>query len=132
MNLDLVDIRVNAVPMTLTRTFVALCAASLGTVGAYYVVEMMRGDVNRIAPVMAAILGVYALASGLLFVFPVLVFVPRLRRPGIRIAALWGALVAFAVAGLAFFQQMHWLAMADFAVVGAASGVVYATIARRL
>jgi hypothetical protein len=116
--------------MTLTRTFVALCIASLGALGALYVVEILSGDVPR-APGFA-IFGVFALISGLLFVFPVLLFVPRLRRPAIGVAALWGASVACAVAALLFFRQTHGSMWAVFAGAGAASGVMYAAVARRL
>jgi hypothetical protein len=72
-----------------------------------------------------------SLAAALLFVMPILAFVPRLRQPPFWLAAMWGAAAAWAFTSL-FIQRRQ---MVDFwsplAVAGAASGLLYALLVRR-
>jgi len=126
------DIRVAT--LTLMRTFLALCVAPFGTVAAYYVIEILRRDMDRDVATIAAIAGLTAFVSSLVFVFPVLAFVPRLRKPSFGLAAIWGALVAcgWAVPGVVHFARIAWLPILPLAALGAASGLVYAAVARRL
>ena len=115
----------------LSRIVFALCIASLAAMAPVYVFAMLRGANSQDAPVMALATGVTALASGLLSV-PALVFVPRLRRPHVAIAAVWGASVASVIAAVLVSRDMNWHFIAFYAMVGAASGVVYAAAARML
>jgi hypothetical protein len=62
------------------------------------------------------------------FVLSILWLVPKARRPGIAVAALWGAVAAW-VAALAVVTDVHdwlqWQTGIRFGAAGAASGLVY-------
>jgi len=116
--------------ISLSRAFLALCVAPIGAVGAYFALEVLRQDVDENARYIAAFIAAMALASGLVFVLPVLVAVSRLRRPSFVLAAVWGALVASGVGAAVF--RMPWTQVAAFALFGATSGLTYAAVAKRL
>jgi len=65
-----------------------------------------------------------SLAAAVVFVVPVLLLVPRLRRPPVWIAAVWGAMAAWAFAAAV---GPLWGSLA-----GAASGGLYALPVRRV
>jgi len=73
-----------------------------------------------------------SLAAAVLFVIPVLACVPRLRRPPLWFAALWGVLVAGLFSALLFGpdQLMHASrgAHLGLGLWGAAAGVLYAVL----
>lgn len=78
----------------------------------------------------------FSLAAAILFVVPVLALVPRLRRPPLWVAAVWGAMAAWAftallVPGMRVMTTSSWTAWGGFAVAGAASGLFYALLVRR-
>ena len=75
--------------------------------------------------------------SGFVGVAPVLLMFPRLRRPSVWIAAIWGALLAWIVFFVMFGQSgVSWRspspALVALGAMGMASGAVYAVVARRL
>lgn len=74
----------------------------------------------------------FSLAAAAVFVVPVLVLVPRLRRPPVWIAAVWGALAAWACGiGIGVLFGSSSIAWAGLAMAGASSGVLYALLVRR-
>ena len=77
---------------------------------------------------------VLSLATGGLFVLPLLAFVPRIRKPPLWCAAIWGALAGLAFSSLVFgrlFLNSSVLGVTGIAGAGAASGLVYGFVVRR-
>jgi hypothetical protein len=99
-----------------------------------------------LAPWLALYIAPFCYGAAVLFVLPVLIMWPRLRRPSYAVAAVWGAFAAWAaVAVLSWLQNLRpsvgqilrQMLMppvepaALFGGAGAVSGVVYARLARR-
>lgn len=74
----------------------------------------------------------FALGAAVVLVLPVLALFPRLRRPSLWIAAVWGASVALIATSLVFgaSQIFRWEVAAGFGSAGAAAGLVYAVAVR--
>lgn len=74
----------------------------------------------------------YGLAAAVVFVLPVLMLVPRLRRPPLWLAAAWGAATGLAASALVMgvSQILRWEVAAGYGAAGAAAGLVYAASAR--
>ena len=75
------------------------------------------------------------LLAALLLVVPVFALVPRLRRPSIWIAAVWGALVGsifVALIGLEQLRQASIGGIVQLVALGSISGSVYAVVAQRV
>ena len=115
-----------------------LLLAPLGAMGVHGVGSALSMKLSPNDYVMLWIVGLASFIAGVLFVLPVLAFVPRLRQPSVWIAMLWGALVAWCAAGLTtpidsgFRELYRWEVAAPFGAAGAASGLVYAIAARRM
>jgi hypothetical protein len=112
----------------------------LASVAAVAVVTAISGA-QRVFPTnawavvsVAAWIWVLTLATGIVFVLPVLAIAPRLRRPPIWLAAGWGAFTACAFVSLIFgrpYKLYGPQALVVFAAAGAVAGVCYAVLARR-
>lgn len=76
-----------------------------------------------------------SLAAAVMFVVPVLACVPRLRRPPVWFAALWGVLVAGLFSALVLgpdhLMRASPVAHLGLGVSGAAAGFLYAVLVRR-
>jgi len=82
-----------------------------------------------------ALVWMFSLAAGFLFVLPFFVFLPRSRNPPFWVAALWGAATAVTSALLLFRPQFRIatpLAKASFVIQGALSGLIYVAVVRRM
>lgn len=76
-----------------------------------------------------------ATAGSLLLVLPLLILFPRLRRPPLWLATVWGASVALVFAGLILGSRLMAIwspsALARLCLAGAVSGLTYGLLARR-
>jgi hypothetical protein len=78
----------------------ALLFAAVGATAIYFATNIGVAGVRRyggsvLVPLL--IYSAFSFAAGLLLVFPVLIFVPSLRRPQLGLAAVWGVLVPCAL-----------------------------------
>ena len=116
--------------MRLQNTIRPLLLAPLGAVVVFAAFGLSPQPGFAAFGFLAAMVWGYSLATGLLFVAPVLALAPRWRRPPVWVAATWGVLVASAFAGLVMGRPSHLLV--PVMTAGAASGLVYAVAARWL
>ena len=112
-----------------------IASAAAAVVQILFVVVAQRMRPLGLSLVIAGVwVWILTLAAAVIFVMPILAFVPSLRRPSLWLAAIWGALAAGGFAPLLrreggtgySFEMWAWIT-----VVGSAAGLVYATIARR-
>jgi hypothetical protein len=85
--------------------------------------------------IVMAFMWAISLAAAAMFVLPILALVPRVRRPSLGVAAIWGAGAALAFWALFFGQPVVTTAspqaVGALAAAGAASGILYAVLVRR-
>jgi len=87
--------------------------------------------------IYVALIYVFSLAAGLMFVVPVLALVPSLRQPSLWVALPWGVIVAWAAVWLngpintALQNLLRWEVLITYGADGAASGLVYTIAAQR-
>ena len=127
---------------SIARTLTALGLASSAAMLMFFALQLLAHDIGDLGGIMARDLAITALTIGVIafltalaFVMPVLVFVPRLRRLSVWIAAPWGAATAcvpWVTAVVGSGGAWPWVALGYLSVMGAASGVVYALAARRV
>lgn len=75
-----------------------------------------------------------SLAAGVLFVIPILALVPRLRKPSLWVAAIWGAVVSWLFSGVVFrrvYVMSSPIALIGIGSAGAAAGLLYAVLVKR-
>jgi hypothetical protein len=90
-----------------------------------------RGAVSSIT--MAWVVGFFSLVAGFVLVLPVMWLAPRLRQPPLWLAAIWGMLVAWCVVvGVLYRQLPSTGGFVGLSLSGAASGLVYAFLAKSL
>jgi len=115
--------------VSIAQTLLPFLAASFVSAVAFYAILTIRGEGSR--AMVEGILGIFVFAfiafvSALVLVLPVMIFIPRLRRPPPLVAAPWGAAVACLVptvlAGGIFARGTY----AYFGVMGVTAGIVYA------
>jgi hypothetical protein len=121
--------------LSASRTLAALLVAPFGTMLAHLVVSAAIGDLDtaRSSPVGILLVGGFAAVFGLLLVLPFLLVIPALRLLPLWVATAWGAALALLVTvilvGPSMTSRTSTIAMA---VLGAASGLTYAIVARVL
>lgn len=121
--------------MRFSDTILPLILAPAGTAIAFWTFELFgqrfpsRGLLLLIITYWIWIL---AIAAKILFVLPVMILVPRMRRPRLVWAGIWGAAVARAFMNLVFAPWsrigISWLPLALW---GAAGGMLCSVLARR-
>ena len=87
-------------------------------------------------PFLILVWWVLSLAAASLFVLPMLLMVPRLRRPPMWLATIWGAITAWIFAtlfapGIDVMTTVSPTTWGGIGVAGAASGLLYAFLVRR-
>jgi hypothetical protein len=106
-----------------TAGLAVLAAPGLASAGAYVLVLALY-----IAP--------FCYGTAALFVLPAFAVWPSLRRPSSQIAAIWGALASWCAnallfsSSISFHELVRWRVLIGFGGAGAASGLLYARLAR--
>jgi hypothetical protein len=79
----------------------------------------------------------FCYGAAALFVLPILVVWPVMRRPSYVVAAIWGVLSAWAAGAVLIVggheslrQIVHWETLLLFGAAGTASGLLYAVVVR--
>src|SRR5207237_9183444 len=111
--------------MPISRTLVPFLLAVLAPIAVYLLIETIRRDIPENIWTFALIVGFVSLVAGLVLVFPVLVFVPRMRQPSPWIAAPWGAVVACCTGTIVSGGRWGMLMNALLGAMGLVAGVVY-------
>jgi hypothetical protein len=114
----------------------ALRGLIIAPIGSVIVALMFTVFAQHIQPsvgflIVLAMVWVFSLAAGILFVLPFFVFLPQSRNPPSWVAALWGAATAVAAALLLFRTQFSTFGKAGFIIQGALSGLIYVAVVRR-
>ena len=126
--------------MRFQDTIRPLLLAPLGSVVSLMVFSVLFGKWMEMLMgfwIYVALIYVFSLAAGLMFVVPVLALVPSLRQPSLWVALPWGVIVAWAAAWLngpintALQNLLRWEVLIPYGAAGAASGLVYTIAAQR-
>jgi hypothetical protein len=123
--------------LTFRHTFGALLAATLGALAVVAcLLALDNDDLGLFASfVLLGYFLVVCYIAELLFVAPGLVLSARLRQPGFVTAAVYGMFVGWSVPLMRSFldgKLMGWRTFGPAAMAGAASGLIYVALVRRV